>query len=486
MVRSFASSVLVLLILGLLLAGYSAAATSITLIVNGQPTQRYTHQTTVAGLLREAGIHLLDRDSVFPSPDSPLPNMSAVYVQLSRPLVVEADGNTLETYTQQQRLSDVLAEAGIPIKVHDEVFVDGQRWPLESDLSQARPPVASERAYPEAEFARPSPLRIVVHRSVPVVLVDGGIAVTLYTARSTVGDALLAQGVVLYPGDQVSPGLGNRVVPGMYVYIQRSTPVTILVDGTTLHTRSRRTTVGAVLAQEGLSLMGRDYTIPPADAHITEGMVIQVERVQEALKIEQETMPYETDWVATPDMPIDTQRIVQQGSDGVTKRRYRLTYENGQEVANVLEDQWLESIPSTKIVAYGTHISVQRLDTPDGPIEYWRHFRVLATSYSAATSGKPKDHPRYGLTRSGLKAGYGVIAVDPKVIPFNSQVYVPGYGKAIAGDTGPGVLGRHIDLGFDDDQPLPHWYRWVDVYLLTPTPPDARIRYVLPNWPQER
>ncbi|MDW8071461.1 MAG: hypothetical protein RMK79_08295, partial [Anaerolineae bacterium] len=62
----------------------------------------------------------------------------------------------------------------------------------------------------------------------------------------------------------------------------------------------------------------------------------------------------------------------------------------------------------------------------------------------------------------------------------------PGYGHAVAGDTGASILGRHVDLGYDDDMPLPHWYRWVDVYLLTPVPPRERIRYVLPSWPQER
>jgi 3D (Asp-Asp-Asp) domain-containing protein len=71
------------------------------------------------------------------------------------------------------------------------------------------------------------------------------------------------------------------------------------------------------------------------------------------------------------------------------------------------------------------------------------------------------------------------------VIDLRSQVYVPGYGQAIAGDTGGSILGKHIDLGFDEDRP-PLWYRWVDVYLLTPAPPWYEIRYVLPQWPQER
>jgi hypothetical protein len=45
-------------------------------------------------------------------------------------------------------------------------------------------------------------------------------------------------------------------------------------------------------------------------------------------------------------------------------------------------------------------------------------------------------------------------------------------------------LGKHIDLGFDDGQPIPDLYEWRDVYVLTPIPPSDQIRYVLPNWPQ--
>jgi 3D (Asp-Asp-Asp) domain-containing protein len=296
---------------------------------------------------------------------------------------------------------------------------------------------------------------------------------------------LLAQGILLYLGDRVVPSLGSRVLPGMRIYIERSTPVVISADGHTLRTRTQRHTVGDVLAQEGVALVGQDYSLPSSDTPVAEDMAIRVVRVREALEIEQEPIPFETNWVSTPTMPIDTQQIIQPGESGLTKRRYRTTYEDGQEVARTLEDEWIDHPPSAKIIAYGIKITVQKLETPDGTFEYWRHFRALATSYSAATSGKEKDHPYYGITRTGLKAGYGIIAVDPKVIPLGSEVYVPGYGKALAGDTGGSILGRHIDLGFDEDPPPP-WYHWVDVYLLTPLPTADQIRYVLPNWPQER
>jgi 3D (Asp-Asp-Asp) domain-containing protein len=134
------------------------------------------------------------------------------------------------------------------------------------------------------------------------------------------------------------------------------------------------------------------------------------------------------------------------------------------------------------LIAYGTEIIVRTLETKNGPIEYWRRIPMLTTAYSAATSGKSPDHPRYGVTRTGLKAGYGIVAVDPRVIPLKTNIYVPGYGEALAGDTGGRVLGKHIDLGYDEIPPL--MYEWRDVYLLTPAPPADTIRYVLPQWPQ--
>jgi 3D (Asp-Asp-Asp) domain-containing protein len=173
------------------------------------------------------------------------------------------------------------------------------------------------------------------------------------------------------------------------------------------------------------------------------------------------------------------------GVTGVIKSRTRIRYENGQEVWRGLEDEWLDQEPSTQIIAYGTSVVVRTLDTPAGPIEYWRKISMLVTPYNAATSGKSADHPQYGITRTGLRVGFGMAAVDPKVIPLMSKIYVPDYGIALAADTGGLIVGKHIDLAFDDHQPLPDLYGWRDVYILTPIPPADKIRYVLPQWPPQ-
>ncbi len=62
-------------------------------------------------------------------------------------------------------------------------------------------------------------------------------------------------------------------------------------------------------------------------------------------------------------------------------------------------------------------------------------------------------------------------------------MYVPDYGRAFAADTGGGVKGKFVDLGYSDND-YQSWHWWGEVYLLTPVPPKSKILYVLPDWPR--
>ncbi len=66
------------------------------------------------------------------------------------------------------------------------------------------------------------------------------------------------------------------------------------------------------------------------------------------------------------------------------------------------------------------------------------------------------------------------------MMPFGTRMYVPGYGFAEAADTGSGVRGRFIDLGFDDFN-YENWHMPVTVYFLTPAPPASAIRWIIPS-----
>ena len=98
--------------------------------------------------------------------------------------------------------------------------------------------------------------------------------------------------------------------------------------------------------------------------------------------------------------------------------------------------------------------------TPNGFLPYSKKMTVFSTSYDKNCSGCS------GTTETGLPTGFGVVAVDPKVIPLGTKLYIPGYGRAVAGDTGGNIKGAKIDLGFDNVKN--GWWsaRFVEIYIL--------------------
>ncbi|HDX9650733.1 enterotoxin [Bacillus cereus] len=91
-----------------------------------------------------------------------------------------------------------------------------------------------------------------------------------------------------------------------------------------------------------------------------------------------------------------------------------------------------------------------------------REITVEATAYTA----HPSENGTYGgrvLTAMGhdltANPNMKVIAVDPKVIPLGSKVWVEGYGEAIAGDTGGAIKGNRIDVLVGSDGSADNWGR---------------------------
>jgi uncharacterized protein YabE (DUF348 family) len=417
----------------------------------------------------------------------PLQSGTKVRVQRAQPVNLSADGLIGQYRTHANTVGEFLAEVGVEIHPADEIWLGDQMVAANTPLPNVlRPPnLGSVRNVlrPGAQGELPVPPQVSLRRAASLTLMDDGLAKTLYTTDATVGQVLQENEVQLYLGDQVNPRLQEPITPNMVITIDRSVPVEIIVDGRQLLTRTRAGSVASVLGQEGVALVGADRVEPDLNAAVQEGMTIQVTRVREEYLVESDPIPFETVWVADPEVEIDSVRLAQEGQVGLTKRRYRVVYEDGVEVDRVLEDVWAAQPPITKTMAYGTKIVIRTLETPEGPIDYWRKMRVYTTSYKPASCGKPPDHPRYGYTRLGWKLKKGIVAVDPDVIPLKTEMYVPGYGLARAGDTGGGVKGKFVDLGYSDDD-FEGWWWWSDIYLLAPAPPANKIRWVLPDWPK--
>jgi 3D (Asp-Asp-Asp) domain-containing protein len=72
-----------------------------------------------------------------------------------------------------------------------------------------------------------------------------------------------------------------------------------------------------------------------------------------------------------------------------------------------------------------------------------------------------------GVSALGLPAGYGLAAVDPRIIPLGTVLYVEGYGYAVAADVGGAIKGRRIDLCFPErSQALIYGRQWTKVHII--------------------
>jgi len=485
-----------------LVGGYVATQRTIVIVVDGQSSNLRTHARLVGAALAEAQLTPGPEDWVTPGLNTPVAETTTVVIQRAREVAVQADGRVVSLRTHAATVGQVLAEAGVTLERHDRLTLNGQPVALTTHL--ALPTTDSpEGVLASAESllrgaglagyslgqAQPaqaaSPLRLVVQRAVPFYLHDGAAVTTLTTVATTVGEALHQTGVPVYLADQVQPPLTTPLVADMHVYIQRARPVTILVDGATIHTRTQAKQVSQVLAEEQVLLFGKDYTQPETTAAVQPNMTVQVQRVKEEFITEAEPIPYQTVWQPDYRLELDQREITQVGQDGVFKRTIRIVYENGQEVRRLLEREWVDQQPVTKTIAFGTRIVIRELDTPDGKIQYWRTMRVWATWYDASHGGKARNDPRYGLTRTGVWATKGIAAVDPRFIALHTRMYVPGYGFAAAEDTGGAIIGMHIDLAFDEGDPNARHLGWVTIYLLAPPPPADSIAWILSDYPVE-
>lgn len=180
----------------------------------------------------------------------------------------------------------------------------------------------------------------------------------------------------------------------------------------------------------------------------------------EKTTIKTEVLKFTHKTVVDPTLNPGEKKIIQAGSQGNKVIQTKIVLHQGQEYSreNILLK---EEAAVNEVTAVGIDPDEKTLDTPYGAIKYKTKLTVWSTSYDSTCSGCNQT------TAIGLKAGYGVIAVDPKIIPLRSKVYIPGYGIAIAGDTGGSIKGNRIDLGFDSLKSGWWTSRFTDIYLIS-------------------
>ena len=324
------------------------------------------------------------------------------------------------------------------------------------------------------------------------VCIDGEPVHTVRTFSRNVDELLQELNLELHPKDRLHPGRSSLLGAATLIEIEKAFPVFVTADGTTAEIWTPPVKAGDLLEEAG-------YTLGPYDRVEPDGLSGEVEpmsrlrlvRVEKFYEKEIQEIPFTDVSRGNPALDRGFSRVVSEGRNGTAEQQIEIIYEDGVEVGRSVVDTLILEEPVDRVVEIGENTSLVR----DGvAMQFDRALIMTATAYCPGTpgSGCPLDSKgrsfctgsdNNGYTYTGKKAVQGLgttgsprmIAVDPRVIPLGSMLYIddiPGIGKigfARAEDIGGAIKGNRIDILYDKHSDVAGfgWRRNIKVYILT-------------------
>lgn len=435
--------------------------------VDGQELEVATRKLDEGRALALADVELNPEDAV--ALEEETGGGQRVVVQRAVPVYVTSDERTVTLRTQADTVQEVLQEAGVEVEPGDTVLVNGQPVRPNAPLDELTGAVGDQSlalASYTSEAVTPVPaVQVEVREPIPVRIFIDGVSQEVMTSRLYVEEVLAGAGISLGPEDIVEPALESLVGEGVAIHVYRSKTVFVTVGGEPTVVNTYRTQVFELLRDMGVAVSPEDLVDPGLSTPLFSGASVSVTRITGETVVIDEAIPFETVYRSDPDLEAGKTVVMQEGRPGVRHHEVKISFVNGEEAGREVLREWVDPEPQDEVVALGTKEPVLTYRSPDGPIPYVQSLVVSATWYNATCAGCGN------YTATGERLRYGIVAVDPEVIPLHTCMYIPDYGYGKAEDTGGAITGNMIDLGFPGDADGSWWgTREVEIYILASCP----------------
>ncbi|EAC3560702.1 DUF348 domain-containing protein [Listeria monocytogenes] len=351
-------------------------------------------------------------------------------------------GEKIESRTHAKTVSEALDEAGIKVSERDEI-APGKNAEIKDGMEIKYLPARQ------------------------ITINDNGTKKDVWSTKANVADLLKDENITTRPQDVLNVALDTKLKNGLEVNINRAIQLSLQNGAKKDTVWTTKTKVSDLLAEKNIKLDQDDRVSPAKDSNLKEKMTVEVTYVNSKAEKKNEQVKFETVYKEEDSLNKGVEKVVQEGKNGKKVVEYKVTFENGKEKKRDVIKENVTSNKTDKVVVRGTKEKV--VATPVSNVST----SSATSSSSSSASSTPSGGKTYKMESTAYSGGgttaYGinlsanpglkVIAVDPRIIPLGSKVWVEGYGEAIAGDTGGAIKGNIVDVYFPNESQCYSWGR---------------------------
>lgn len=284
---------------------------------------------------------------------------------------------------------------------------------------------------------------LIFHR---ITIVMNNHSQTILSLKSSIAEVFQEKKIIIKPDDLVIPNLKTSITKDITIKIIRSFPVYVKYNGKTKKVYTIFQSVKKILQLAKIDLKSNFKIKPGFDEEVKPHQQIVI--TKETCKIE-----IRTGIIEPPFQYINAHGLVAKneliyGRPGISQHWWNVFYEDGKETKRIYIKEKIIKEPVSLILLVSNWSNLRSLKIPQSRYICVKIRKMVATAYYPGPECTGK-YAVYGLTYTGKKARYGLVAVDPKVIPLGTKLYIEGYGFAEAADIGGAIKGNKIDLCFN-------------------------------------
>lgn len=397
---------------------------------DGSVKEIRTTSLSVAKALEIADIQLGEYDEIDVDTNGTLkPENTNITINRAKKVTLTIGDEEKVVYTLKDSVEEVLIENNIQIATYDYVNTTIEN-PISSNNNQ-----------------------IVYRPAIPITLSIDGREKVVYSTQNTIGAVLAENGLEVNDSDFVSQKPSDKIsLKDAQISIKTAHTVTLKYDGVSKKVSTQAKTVEQLLKENRVRLSSLDKMANgvTVNTRIKENLVVSVIRVTETKLTESITIPYQTLKEKTDSLLKGFSKVLSKGANGQQVDTYTVVMENGKQVSKTKTSSKVTKSPVNAVTLVGTKTYTTFSSAYNLKHAARRVLDVSAVAYNLeGMNNRAPSHPHYGLTANGSKVRAGIIAVDRRVIPIGTKVYVEivggkDYGYAIAADVG--VSGYTVDL----------------------------------------